>query len=173
MEEGPASRDLLCAAARALPHPRTLSTKTRRSFCWCPVRNQERLTAKAAGAAGWVLPPGLGGKQPLPERHDTGEGLGSRVQHRRPPLVVGRDLGSSLWFSICFCPACQLPACPGRLGARSITEVPGKSGQSWSGPRRMEEGWGGCGDPGPSPLPKGFFGQELAVPKPPGKGNLV
>lgn len=31
------------------------------------------------------------------------------------------------------------------------------------------EGWGGCREPGPSPLPRGFGGQGLAEPKPPGE----
>lgn len=143
---------------------------TRGPFCPCPVRNQARLTAKAAGAAGWDLPPELGEKRPLPQRHRTGEGLSSPIRHRHPPLALSRDLGFSLGFSICSCPCLPAPCLP--RTPRSITELLGRSSQSWSGPCRMEEGWGGCGEPGPSLLPKGFFfGQGLAVPKSPREGK--
>jgi len=136
------SRDPLCAAAASPVPPSHPVHQTTEIVL--PVSRQKSETAggEGAAAAGWVLPPELGGKQPLPQRHGTGERLGSWVQCRRPPLALSRDLGSSLWFSICSCPVYQLPACAGHLGAWSSRERAAGAGLDHAGGRKYGEGAG-------------------------------
>lgn len=118
------------------------------------------MVVKVTGAPGWVFPPELGGKEPLdPKGTALGEeGAGSWA----PFLALGRDLGPSLWFSICLCPVCQLPACPGHLRA---------FGAEQPKPARLYGQDGGDGGTAGNPIlphsPGGFFGHGLAVLKPP------
>ena len=70
-------------------------------------------------------------------------------------------------------PARSLPA-PDTLehrASRSSWERAARAGRELVWTAQDGEGWGGCGEPGPSPLPSGFFGQRLAVPKPPREGK--
>lgn len=130
-----------------------------------PVSHPKSETATVAGAAGWVLPPELGGKQPLPRRQGTREQLGSAPL---PSPGAGQGFGVFPMGFPLLLPCLPAPCLP--RPPRSA-ELLGKSSQSWPGPCRVEEGWGGCREPGPSPLPMGLFWAGTGCAKAPREGK--
>lgn len=120
------------------------------------------MVVKVTGAAGWVFPPELGGKEPL---YPKGMGLGKEQAARSLSLLWEGIWGLPYGFPSACVPVCQLPACPGHLGTWSFWDRAAKASTSvW---HRMEKDGGTAGSPILPYSPGDFFGHGLAVLKPP------
>lgn len=125
------------------------------------------MVVKVTGAAGWVFPPELRGKQPL---YPKGTALGKEQAPGSLSLLWEGIWGLPYGFpSACVLSASSLPA----LGTSEHGDL-GQSSRSQHVCMAQDgEGWRDCRELHPFPLPRGFFGHGLAVLKPPRKGNLI
>lgn len=124
---------------------------------------------KVTGAAGWVLPPELGGKEPL---HPKGTALGKEQAPGPLSLLWEGIWGLPYGFpSACVLFASSLPGLGTLEHGAFGTEQPKPAHLYGTGWRRI---WGLQGAPSFStPQEIFFFGHGLAMLKPPRRGNLI